>query len=137
MKPKPYPAALLTIGDHIKKKRIELKFFQSQLADLLGVDEMTIVNWEKNYKSPKVSMFPRIYEFLGYEPEIKVATLGEKIKAYRRRLGLSQEKFAKKLGIDSSTLRKWEWGETGPSGTLLVKLSPFFVSINSSKPSSQ
>jgi len=86
MKPKPYPVALLTIGDHIKKKRIELKLFQTKLADRLGVNEMTIVNWERNHTTPEVSMFPGIIDFLGYEPATKVTTLRDKIKAYRRKL---------------------------------------------------
>lgn len=92
---------------------------------MLGVDEITIVNWEKNYSTPKVSMFPKIIEFLEYEPQNKIITLGDKIKAYRRKLGLSQEKFAKKLGIDASTLRKWEWGNVQPSSVLKERFLKF------------
>jgi len=37
-------------------------------------------------------------------------------KEIRNKLGLSQEKFSKMLGISSSTLRNWEQGRRKPEG---------------------
>ena len=39
----------------------------------------------------------------------------ERIKELRKRLGLTQEAFAEKLGISVNTVRRWEYGKTKPS----------------------
>ena len=44
------------------------------------------------------------------------------VKALRARLGISQEAFAGRYGIEVATLRNWEQGRTtpdGPAATLL------------------
>lgn len=44
------------------------------------------------------------------------------VKALRERLGMSQEAFAGRYGLDVATLRNWEQGRTtpeGPAATLL------------------
>jgi DNA-binding XRE family transcriptional regulator len=41
-----------TFGDRFKKWRLEQGLFQSDLAKMIGVDEMTIVNWEKEKTKP-------------------------------------------------------------------------------------
>jgi len=45
-----YPAR--TLGERIKKWRLEQGLFQKDLAEMIGVDEMTIVNWEKGKTKP-------------------------------------------------------------------------------------
>lgn len=42
------PENPVTLGDKIRKGRIELGFFQKELAEIIGVSEDTIRNWEKN-----------------------------------------------------------------------------------------
>ena len=42
-----------TLGDRIKKWRLERGLFQVDLAKRIGVSEMTIVNWEKGRTKPK------------------------------------------------------------------------------------
>ncbi len=42
-------------------------------------------------------------------------TFGEKIKEARKQLGLSQEKFAAKMGVSFSTINRWEKGHFLPS----------------------
>jgi len=44
-------------------------------------------------------------------------------KAIRKRLGLSQIKFAKLLGISPATLQNWEQGRRKPEGPAKVLLS--------------
>ncbi len=44
------------------------------------------------------------------------------VQSIRKRYGLSQEKFAKLLGISVSTLRNWEQGKRKPEGTARVLL---------------
>ncbi len=44
------------------------------------------------------------------------------IKEIRRRLGLTQEKFAAKLGVTLPTINRWENGRTRPSPLALQNL---------------
>ena len=41
----------------------------------------------------------------------------------RERMGLSQDKFAKLLGISSSTLKNWEQGRRKPDGPARILLN--------------
>lgn len=45
------------------------------------------------------------------------------VKAIREQYGLSQNKFAKLLGISASTLRNWEQGRRKPEGPARILLS--------------
>ncbi len=60
--PKPpsakYPKELKTLGDHIRKRRLDLHLLQKQVAEQIGDDVMTIWNWERNESSPQVKFFP-------------------------------------------------------------------------------
>lgn len=46
-----------------------------------------------------------------------------KIRELRQKLKLTQEELAKKLGVERSTVTKWELGESKPRADMLVKLS--------------
>ena len=104
------------LGDYLRKRRLDLGLLQSEEADKLGVDEMTVCNWEINRTSPQLRFIPRIIEFLGYMPDdTQVEDLGQQIVAARRRLGLSQRDLAHCLGVDPGTLGRWERGKGRPS----------------------
>ncbi|WP_299621113.1 DNA-binding transcriptional regulator [Pelagibius sp.] len=45
------------------------------------------------------------------------------VAAARKKLGLSQENFARVFGISAHTLRKWEQGQRFPRGPALVLLN--------------
>jgi DNA-binding XRE family transcriptional regulator len=53
------------LGERIKKWRLEQGLFQRDLAKLIGVDEMTIVNWEKGKTKPDRKNLERIKKILG------------------------------------------------------------------------
>jgi DNA-binding transcriptional regulator YiaG len=69
-KPKGYPAVLRTWGDHIKKRRLELRLRQKDVAALLEVNVWTVINWEHDRCSPSPRTRPRIIRFLGYDPAL-------------------------------------------------------------------
>ena len=121
--PLPYPAQLNTLGDHLRKRRLDLGLTQRDVANKLGVTECTIWNWEANYSSPQLRFIPKVVAFLGYDPYcIRSHSLGERLREYRRRMGLSQKALAHRLGVDPSTLGKWERRHSQPSRGLLSKL---------------
>ena len=107
----------------MKKKRLDLGLQQKEVAKILGVTKDTICNWEKNRTSPSLRSIPKIIKFLGYIPyDIHGLTPGEEIRLLRKCLGLSQEKLAKELGIDPSTLWRWEKGKRKPPKFVQEKL---------------
>ncbi|MBY0533740.1 MAG: helix-turn-helix domain-containing protein [Rickettsiaceae bacterium] len=80
---KPYPKALKTFGDHIRKRRLDLDLSQREVAKLLKVKTDTVTNWELNRNDPQVSQYPSIIQFLGYYPfDQETETFGGKIRRY-------------------------------------------------------
>ena len=66
-------------------------------------------------------------EFLGYIPfSVQAKTLGERIVTSRQILGITQEELAKRLGIDPSTLGRWERNENHPQQKFLEGLEGQF-----------
>lgn len=111
-KPTKIPQNPQTWSEHIKKRRIELGLFQSQVAKILGVTESTITNWEKNRFEPMLWAIPKVIEFLGYEPNLSAAqSLGQKLRAYRLMKGMTQKELARISEVDLTTLGRWERDE--------------------------
>ena len=98
---------------------MDLKLLQKQVAEQIGVHEMTITGWEGNATMPEVRYMPAIIQFLGYNPLLAASSLSERLVTARRALGLSQRKMAAKLGVDPSTLMGWEAGRHQPTGKSL------------------
>jgi transcriptional regulator with XRE-family HTH domain len=74
----------------------------------MGVNKDTIHNWETNRTEPEVRMIPHIIDFLGYAPYNPNWPFGERLRAVRSALGLSQEQLARRAELDESTVAKWE-----------------------------
>lgn len=47
---------------------MDLGLLQREVAQQLGVDKWTVLNWERGKTSPDVRYYPAIIEFLGYNP---------------------------------------------------------------------
>lgn len=59
-------------------------------------------------------------------------TIGQKINILRIKAGLSQETFAKKLGVSRQSVSKWEKGEASPDLQRLIVISELFsVTVDS------
>jgi DNA-binding transcriptional regulator YiaG len=124
---KGYIETPITLGDKIRKRRIELQLTIQQLARLLEVTEEAVVYWEYNRGQPKVYNYPKLIEVLGFLPfEVDTSTLGGKIIAYRYSKGLSRNKFSKMLGVDESTLRNCEENKYIPEAHIMQILQNLF-----------
>ena len=110
-----YPKEINTLGDHIRKRRLDLGLFQKEVAEKIGVDAGTITNWERQRIPPSIRFIAPIIKFLGYDPLPCPNSFPEKLKTLRQRMGLSQKKLAARLGIDPSTLSGWECGKHRPT----------------------
>ena len=47
-----YPLKPKTLGERIKKKRMDMGLFQKDVARIMGVSTDTIANWEKGWTKP-------------------------------------------------------------------------------------
>lgn len=64
--PQGYPKDLRALGDHLRKKRLDLGLSQKEAAVQLRISAGTLYNWEKSLTSPQQRLVPRIHAFLGY-----------------------------------------------------------------------
>ena len=53
-------------------------------------------------------------------------TMGKRIAEHRKRLGLTQDALAEKLGVTAQAVSKWENGTADPSTSNLLKLAKLY-----------
>jgi transcriptional regulator with XRE-family HTH domain len=119
------PTQPQTVGDHIRRRRLALHLLQRDVAEQVGVDKTSIFNWESNTAEPEVRFMPAVIRFLGYNPLPAATTTGGQLVRRRTTFGLSQREAATELGIDPSTLARWERGERQPTGEFLGRVERF------------
>lgn len=110
LKPKETDFEPQTLGEHLRKRRLELRLTQNQAAHRLGVNPWTVLNWEKGHTEPPVGSVGTIRRFLGYDPFPAPRTLPERLLAKRRDMGWSVREAARRVGIDPGTWSDWERG---------------------------
>jgi transcriptional regulator with XRE-family HTH domain len=110
LKPKETDFEPQTLGEHVRKRRLELRFTQKQAAQRIGVNPWTVLNWEKDHTEPPIESMPAIIRFLGYDPFPEPKSLAERLLAKRRVMGWSIKEAARRLGVDEGTLGGWEQG---------------------------
>lgn len=93
---------------------MDLGLLQRQVAAEIGVSSATLLLWEKGRARPEIRHWPRIIRFLGYDPQPRPASVPEVLQAVRRLRGWSQKQLARALGVDPSTVRRWELGKGQP-----------------------
>ena len=112
---KKYPESPKHIGEHIKKKRLDLGLLQHEAAEEMGVSLWTVINWELGETTPPVWYGPRIIKFLGYDATPEPQNFVGRIWSLRWRLGLKQSELAEELGVSASTVSDWERSRCRPS----------------------
>jgi transcriptional regulator with XRE-family HTH domain len=99
-----------TIGEQLRKKRIDLHLSMSQLAEILelGITASAVEKWEKNQNRPTLEHLRRILEFLGFDPTLKILTGGfERSKAARMAMAAAQRRrWAKLKGTEEEVAPK-------------------------------
>lgn len=130
--PKAYPDSPKTMGEHIRKRRMDLHLTRKGLGEILAVSPYSIKEWEEGNASPRVSLVPQVISFLGYKPFGDPGTMseGEKIRQSRRMLGLTREEAAERLGVCTSTLACWENGRGVKKQVYLVGIERLIVSAS-------
>jgi transcriptional regulator with XRE-family HTH domain len=62
--PEGYPKRPKTLGERIKKKRMDMGLYQKDVAKLIGVSIDTVILWEKSRTKPSRKNLRRIMQFL-------------------------------------------------------------------------
>jgi transcriptional regulator with XRE-family HTH domain len=127
--PEGYPRELKTVGDHIRKRRMDLELLQREVAAEIGVHVKTLSLWELRGTTPTIRQWPGIILFLGYDPEGEPETLADLLQTARRRLGYSHRRLGEALGVDPSTIYKWERGEIPRNVRSWQRLEPMFEEL--------
>ncbi len=128
---KGYPANPKSIGEMIRKRRLDLNLSQVGAAGIIGGNEMTVVNWEKGHSSPRIHHMAKVTEFLGFNPFDNGATLSQRLVNHRQALGMTQKEFSCQIEVNQSTLAHWERGEREPESLFLARLEEIFYTSTS------
>lgn len=121
-KPASYPKAPQTLGEHIRRRRMDLDLLQSDVAARIGAHTLSVTNWEIGHSEPEIRFLPAILGFLGYDPRPTPETIGERLVRYRQARGWSQRRLAEALDVDPTTLSRWELGKKAPWGVFRDRL---------------
>jgi DNA-binding transcriptional regulator YiaG len=65
---KRYPDQPKTIGDHLRRRRLDLGLEQADVAKTFNVHRTSVQNWESSRYEPGTPMLAKIVAFLGYNP---------------------------------------------------------------------
>lgn len=105
------------------------------MAARIGVTEWTVINWESGLRQPRITYYPAIVEFLGFDPSRSVDGAGKSLDAIRRSLGLSMRELARRIGVDEATLCDWERGTRRASRRTQELIAAFLALLSrDSKP---
>jgi transcriptional regulator with XRE-family HTH domain len=126
-----YPHSPKTLGEHIRKRRLDLKLTLKDVEKLLNVSYRSVSDWEKGKLSPTAKVMPKVIKFLGYNPFGDCSTMNneEKIRMCRKLLGLNTKEAAKRLGVTSATISLWENGRVVPTKSNQKQLQSLFTSV--------
>ena len=118
LRPVPYERVPQTLGQHLRKRRLEMGLFQRDLRERFKLEKETYANWEKDRCYPAMNHWPGIIAVLGVDPSPMPVTTGDRLKAYRRQHGISRNALAAALGADERTVWRWESGCRAPINDL-------------------
>jgi len=102
------PANPQTLGDHIKRKRLQLRLLQKEVAEKIGVSEDSITGWENGRSVPQIHLYPAIIVLLGYYPfEKDITTVSGQIEFVRFNNGWSYERRAMAFSANATAVLDW------------------------------
>ena len=124
LKPKDpaYPTQLVTLGDHIRRRRLDMGLFQREVADQLGVCKSVVWRWETGETEPELRFLPKVFGFIGGDPRSEPTGLGARLVRWREHKGWSRKRLAAKLKVDEGTLWRWESVRSCPSRRLSARV---------------
>ncbi|MCB0575002.1 MAG: helix-turn-helix transcriptional regulator [Saprospiraceae bacterium] len=126
-----YPTELNTLGDYLRKTRLDRGLSQPEVARILNVTPDTVTGWELNRHEPPARLSKAIIAFLGFCPH-EGKSPGKELKCARLITGKTQREVAEMIGCDASNLRYIELDKRKPQPKTLEKIQDFINSALSS-----
>lgn len=120
--PRGYPKAAVTVGQRIRRLRMDLGLRQSDLADRLGCTARSVSAWERDVVTPKACQWPTLRAILGEGIDPVAVDLPAQLRAARLRLGLTQKQLANLVGLHERTIRNGEQGRFRPARKTMSRL---------------
>jgi len=135
-----------SLGQHLRKKRFDSGLRQSEVAKRLDISDRTLSCWECNRIHPTWEYWPRIIEYLGFDPFTEPSrgsrkcnetrgvafsslanpvTLGQKLIKRRLETRKSRVCCAREIGVSLKTLTDWERNRRAPIRGLRERISRF------------
>ncbi len=106
-KPKGYPLELKTVGNHIRRKRMDEGLSLNDVGDIIGVSDETLTSWALHNRKPMIAQYPGIIRFLGYDPlDTGGNSIKERLGRYKRAKGYSNKALSKMIGCDEATITR-------------------------------
>lgn len=124
-----YPKSLNSLGDHLRKVRLDRELSQPQVARLLQVTTDTVTYWEMNRCRPTAKLAKRVMAFLGYLPFQEDGSLARRLHLARLISGKTQKEAAEVIGCDASNLRFIELERRKPGGQTMRKILEFIDGV--------
>lgn len=116
----------VTLGEHLRNRRLALELRQEDVAGQLGTVREVYERWERDERAPVVSEWPGMLAFLGYYPSTDNSPADLVVKA-RRCQGMDQKRLAQSVGVIHQKLRRWEHGQETPTDDELGRLRSLAV----------
>jgi len=104
--PKGYILQPKTIGEHVRKRRMDLGMLQREVAVKIGATGSSVYNWERGTE-PELIHIPKIIKFLGYVPFECPDDLLGRLRYYKLINGMSFERLGAAMGRDPEQLVDW------------------------------
>jgi DNA-binding transcriptional regulator YiaG len=123
-----YPNNPRTLNAHIRKRRMDLNLFQREAAQVIGVKECTVYNWERGIP-PATRHMPNILKFLGYNPLVCNDSTLERLSYYKRTNGLNYKDLGKLMKRDPEQLMDWVSGRRKPSRKNILYIEEFLTNL--------
>lgn len=92
------------VGEMIRHYRKKMGYSQKDLSEKVGIARTTVVSIENGTASPSEETIYKISKVLGI-------SIGQRIKMYRCKRGLSQSELARRVEINPSGLSRIEAGK--------------------------
>jgi transcriptional regulator with XRE-family HTH domain len=115
------PDSLSTPADRIRSVRYQKNWTIAQLAEMTGISPEEICYIENGVHVPRVPTLQLLANasestvwYLGSYETLPEDAMGQKIKKARLFQGWTRAEFAQRLGVNESTVIKWENGKWHP-----------------------
>jgi transcriptional regulator with XRE-family HTH domain len=129
-----YPSSLNTLGDYLRKTRLDLNLTQEYLAKgILKTSIQNVSSWEDNRHSISLRFRPKVIEFIGFCPFNASLPLGLRLRERRENFGLSVKRLAQLLGVNPCTITSWEQCQHQPQPKSFEIIKGFLKSVSVDK----